>query len=72
MTLLSLRADAPVRCCTDVSPGDYVKVRGVWEPIAWNTAFGAASTPREWWVRTALGTHGMWDIDRYAKAEDFE
>lgn len=68
-----LKSKVPARSVTDVGAGDYVKVNGRWEPIASNTAKGAARTPRSWTVRTTGGaSYGMFEIDRYAKAEDLE
>jgi hypothetical protein len=58
------------RSVTDVGPGDYVKVAGGWEKIVANTATGATH-PREWTVTTEQGEYGMFDVYRYAKAEDF-
>lgn len=64
---------APTRAVTDVGPGDFVKIGSEWRRIASNTAFNAAVTPRSWVVRTQDGaTHGMWDINAYAKDEDLE
>ncbi len=60
----------PVRSVTDVGPGDYVKVRGTWKKIVTNTAH-ARPLPRVWRIETDDGEdYGMFDIDRYAKAED--
>jgi hypothetical protein len=69
---MSLRMDVPTRSVTDVGPDDFVKVDGVWEQIVWNTAYGVKHTPRQWTVSTVFGVRSMWDIDRYARAEDFE
>ena len=60
------------RMVTEVGPGDYVKIGQRWEKIIENSAFGAERTPREWSITTTGGTYGMYDINRYAKAEDFE
>jgi hypothetical protein len=68
-----LRPDAPSRSVTDVGPGDYVKIGRSWEKITSNSAHGAERTPRDWTVRTEDGgSHGMYGINRYAKAEDLE
>jgi hypothetical protein len=68
---VGLRAGAPDRTVTEIGPGDYVKVNGWWELVEWNTAFAVQSTPRRWFIRTGSGTRGMFEIERYAKAEDF-
>jgi hypothetical protein len=53
---------------TEVGPGDWIKVRGEWKQIKSNDAF-QKKLPRKWDIITTDGlTHGMWDIDRYAKA----
>lgn len=69
-----LAADAPPRSITDVGIGDYIKIAdGSWARIAYNSAFGAERTPRTWTVRTEHGgSYGMYDILRYAKAEDLQ
>lgn len=68
----SLKNNAPSRDVTDVGPGDYVKIGSHWEKIRENSAHGAEHLPRSWTVRTEVGSHGMYDINRYAKAEDLE
>lgn len=68
---MRLKADAPPRTVTDVGPGDYVKIGSHWEKVEHNSAHGAES-PRDWTVRTERGAHGMWGINRYAKAGDLE
>jgi len=55
----------------DAGPGDYVKVRGQWERIISNTAYGEVQVPREWEITTEHGVYSMWDIDRYATADEF-
>lgn len=66
-----LKPDAPSRSVTDVGPGDYVKVGSQWEQIKSNSATGASRTPREWTIVTESERRlGMYDIRRYAKAED--
>lgn len=73
MDRLDRRHDAPDRSVTDVGPGDYVKIGSHWERIAHNSAHGAERTPRDWTVRTEGGSsYGMYNINRYAKAEDME
>ena len=68
-----LKQEAPSRGCTEVGEGDFVKVRGSWKRISSNTAKGASHTPRHWTIRTEDGgEYGMFNIDRYAKAEDLE
>jgi len=54
----------------EVGPGDFVLVRGQWEEITSNTAYGEVHVPREWTIETTHGTYSMWDIDRYAKADE--
>lgn len=70
----TLKRDAPGRGCTDVGPGDFVKVGRRWVEIKSNTAHGQGPrTPRDWTVTTADGgSHGMFGIRCYAKAEDLE
>lgn len=67
-----LRPDAPTRKVTEIGPGDYVKVGSVWRRVEANSAHGAQHTPRDWTIRSEAGTHGMWGVNRYAKAEDLE
>jgi hypothetical protein len=69
-----LAADAPARSITEVGIGDYIKIAdGSWVRIAYNSAFGAGSTPRTWIVRSEHGgVFTMYQILRYAKAADFE
>lgn len=68
-----IKRDAPTRRVTEVGRGDFVKIRGVVREIESNTAHGAVRTPRDWIVRTTDGgSYGMFDVDRYAKAEDLE
>lgn len=73
MSNKTLKSNAPSRSCTDVGPGDYVKIGRHWERISSNSAHGADYTPRSWTVRTeGGGEYGMYGINRYAKAEDLE
>lgn len=66
------KKDAPQRSVTDVGQGDYVKIGTVWKPIAENNA-GAPKTSTHRNIRTADGgRYSMWDVNRYAKAEDME
>lgn len=68
-----LKRNVPTRSATDVTKGDYVKVKGQWERILDNTAFAATTHPRTWTVTLENGdVWGMYNIDRYAKAEDME
>jgi len=68
-----LKSNAPSRSVTAVGAGDYIKIGSHWEKIASNSATGAERTPRSWSVRTESGgEHGMFGINRYAKAEDLE
>jgi hypothetical protein len=68
-----LKSNAPSRDVTQVGPGDYVKIGSQWQKISSNTAHGADRTPRSWSVRTESGSeHGMFGINRYAKADDLE
>lgn len=68
-----LKRDAPSRGVTDVGTGDYVKIGQRWQKIQDNSAEGAKHTPRHWTVTTeGGGSHGMYGINRYAKAEDLE
>lgn len=68
-----LKTDAPARGVTEVGPGDYVKIGSRWERVTENTAQGEPHAPRSWTVRTEGGrSYGMYDIGRYAKAEDLE
>jgi hypothetical protein len=68
-----LKSNAPSRSVTDVGRGDYVKIGSQWQKIESNSASGAEHTPRSWTVRTeGGGEHGMFGINRYAKAEDLE
>ena len=69
-----LRLDASAdRSVTDVGPGDFVRDRrGRWLRIDSNTAHGAERTPRDWSIVAEGRRLGMFDIRRYAKAEDLE
>lgn len=68
-----LKEEAPVRDCTKVGPGDFIKVFNKWYKIKSNTAFGQETTPKSWTVVTDDGlTMGMFNIERYAKKEDFK
>ena len=70
---LRLKNNAPSRSVTDVGPGDYVKIGSSLQKVTSNTAQGAEHTPRSWSVKTESGsTHGMFGINRYAKADDLE
>lgn len=70
--MMRLRDDAPQRGVADVGAGDFVKVfSGAWEEIVSNSAEGVAH-PRQWTIVTKAGARGMYDVRRYAKAEDFE
>jgi hypothetical protein len=69
--VMRMRSGTPTRAVTDVGPGDFVQVVGSWEKILSNTAFGKR-LPRDWTIVTREGMRGMFDVDRYAKAEDFE
>lgn len=65
--------NAPSRSVQEIGPGDYVKIGSHWEKVTGNTAQGAEHTPRSWTVTTEGGReHGMYGINRYAKAEDIE
>lgn len=66
---MNVKANSPRRSVTDVGPGDYVKIGSRWEQIQSNTAYGSEPTPRRWTVCTEHGS--LWDINLYAKAEDF-
>lgn len=73
MSNKTLKRDAPSRSCKDVGAGDFVKIGSRWERITGNTAQGATRTPRSWTVTTEGGrTHGMFDINLYARAEDLK
>lgn len=64
---------SPNRSVTDVGPGDYVKIGSCWRRITHNSAHGQERTPKNWSVTTEGGaSHGMFGINRYAKAEDME
>ena len=75
----TLRPDVPPRDVTEVGPGDYIQlVDGTWLPIETNSAHGQA-LPRDWEIVTGPSrlpakyrTYGMYNIRRYAKAEDLE
>lgn len=68
-----LKSDVPSRGVTDVGNGDYVKISGRWKKISSNSAAGADRLPRHWEVQTEDGArYGMFNIQRYAKAEDLE
>lgn len=61
------------RDVTEVGRGDYVKIGQHWKKIEANTASGQVRTPKSWTVRTTDGAeYGMFQINRYAKAEDIE
>jgi hypothetical protein len=67
------KKDAPRRGCQDVGAGDYVKIGQTWKKIESNTAEGTPALPRDWSIKTADGdSYTMWNVNRYAKAEDFE
>jgi len=69
----TLKRDVRSSGCTDVGPGDFIKVGSQWKEIESNTAHGEARTPRYWDVTTTDGqTYGPFDIKLYAKAEDME
>lgn len=69
----NLKQEAPARGVTEVGPGDYVKIGQRWERVTANTAQGASHAPRSWTVQTEGGrSYGMYDIGRYAKAEDLD
>ena len=69
----SIKDKAPSRDVTDIGPGDYVKIGSRFEKVTSNSAHGAEQLPRNWTIRTeGGGTYGMYDIARYAKAEDVE
>jgi hypothetical protein len=65
-------AMSTMRAVTEIGPGDYVKVGECWERVESNSAFGAERTPREWTIQTEQGARTMYDIRRYAKAEDLK
>lgn len=68
-----VKSDAPSRSCTDVGPGDFIKVGPGWVEIESNTAHGQPRTPRDWAVTDVNGVrHSMFGINRYAKAGDLE
>lgn len=68
-----LKQEAPSRGCTDVGQGDFVKIGQTWKRITSNSAAGESHTPRHWRIRTEDGgEYGMFDVNRYAKAEDLE
>lgn len=68
-----LKRDAPSRSCTQVGPGDYVKIGHEWKRIADNTAHGQDRLPRTWTVTTEDGQrYTMFDINRYAMATDLD
>lgn len=68
-----LKPGAPTRDVTQVGRGDYIQTRDGWKKIASNTAKGAERTPRNWDVRTTDGcNYDMWQVIRYAKADDLE
>lgn len=68
---MELRKDAPSRDVTEVGAGDFVLIKRTWKQIESNTAEGQPRTPRSWIVKTTDGgAHGMYEINRYAKAED--
>lgn len=67
-----LKKDAPVRSVTDIAAGDYVKIGSQWQKVTGNSAAGVDHTPRDWTVTTERGSYGMFGVNRYAKAEDFE
>jgi hypothetical protein len=70
---MRLKPRAPSRDVKEIGPGDYIKVGAHWEKVTSNTAQGAEQTPRSWTVKTeGGGEHGMYGINRYAKAEDLE
>lgn len=65
------KSDSPNRSVTDVGVGDFVKVGTSWLKITDNPAHGSAQTPRSWAIGAENGrTYGMFQIGRYAKAED--
>jgi hypothetical protein len=68
-----LRRDAPTRGVTEIVPGDFVLIGRTWKQVDLNSAAGADRTPRSWRIRTTDGgVYGMYDVNRYAKAEDLE
>lgn len=70
---MRLKDGVPTRSVTDVGPGDFIKVGSQWKEIQSNSAHGSEHTPKHWDVRTTDGgTHGMFGINRYAKASDLE
>lgn len=70
---MKLKPNAPSRGALEVGPGDYVKIGQSWRKIVSNTAYKAECTPRSWTITTESGrSHSMWNVNRYAKAEDFD
>lgn len=63
---------SPNRDVTEVDPGDYIKVGDRRLPIVTNSAYQSSSLPHSWEIVTGEGTYGMYDIYRYAKAEDMQ
>lgn len=68
---MKLKGLKTARGVTEVGPGDYIKVCGAWVKIESNTAFGQKQTPKDWTIKDANGgAYGMFDVSRYAKADD--
>lgn len=68
---MKLKDPKTAREVTEVGPGDYIKVCGVWVEIESNTAFGLDRAPKDWVIKdTRGGVYGMFDVSRYAKAGD--
>lgn len=66
------RGDSPSRGVQEIGRGDYVKIGSHWKRVESNSGQGKPGFPRDpWTIRTEDGgSYGMWDINRYAKAED--
>lgn len=62
----------PGRSVKEVGAGDFVKIGTHWEKIVSNSAAGQEQLPKDWTVKTEHGAYGMFNINRYAKKEDFE
>lgn len=71
---MQLKKDAPVRKFFEIYPGDYVKFAGQWLEVLNNSANGFEDCPpKTWTIKTKThGTLTMFQIERYAKKEDFE
>ena len=68
--MTNARSDAPSRGIGEIGTGDFVKIGSEWKEVSFNSAQGTR-LPKSWTIRTTDGgSYDMFDVNRYAKAED--